>query len=108
MDQLDEQSVHGRVGVIIGGLVVGLAVLGAGGYLAWSKRQGGAGSVVSEEVGRWCAIREEWARQADPLAGDIMLKSVRDADRAEMEQLTLKRNKLCAEQGRRIAELKVQ
>jgi len=109
MDEMEAKTVHGRAGVIVILLVVvGIGVLGAGGYLAWSKRRGSSGPAMSDEVSRWCAIRQEWARQVDPLAGDIMLKSVKEEDRPTLEQLTSKRNKLSAENGRRIEELKIQ
>jgi len=109
MEKMDNE-IHGRTGMVIVILVVvGIIVLGAGGYLAWSKRRGGgATAAVSDEVTRWCSLRQDWARQADPLAGDIMLKSVKDEDRAAMEQLVAKRGKLAAEFGRRIDELRIQ
>ncbi len=104
-----DSSVHGRAGVIIVVLVVvGMVVLGAGGYLAWSKRhRDNGGSTGSEEASRWCQLRQEWQRKADPLAADIMLKSVKDEDRADMEQLMVKRNKLGIELARRLEELHI-
>jgi hypothetical protein len=105
----DSTSVHGRSGTLIVILViVGIAVLGAGGYLAYSKRHssdGGGGG--SDESSRWCQIRQEWQKQADPLAADIMLKSVKDEDRTALEQLVLKRNKLASDYGKRIGEVSI-
>src|SRR5512140_314372 len=97
----DSTSVHGRSGLIIAILVtVGIVVLGAGGYLAYSKRhQTDAGG--NDESARWCQIRQEWQKQADPLAADIMLKSVKDEDRPALEQLVLKRNRLASDFGKR-------
>jgi hypothetical protein len=103
----DASSVHGRSGIIIVALVVaGMVVLGAGGYLAWSKRHHGQ-SAGDEEGARWCQIRQEWLKQADPLTADIMLKSVKEEDRGAMELLVSKRNTLAGDFGRRIAGLKI-
>ncbi len=92
---------HGRTGIIVVVIVVlGIGVLGAGGYLAWSKRRSGestTGATGSADLVKWCELRQEWGRKVNPMVGDIMLKAVKDEDRAEHDQLVLKRNKLSAE-----------
>jgi hypothetical protein len=107
MERLETTSVHGRSAMLILVLVVaGMAVLGTGGYLAWSKRRA-PGEPTSSDATPWCQLRGEWAQKVDPLAGDIMLKSVRPEDKAEAERLVLERNKLCETYARRIRGLKI-
>jgi hypothetical protein len=104
----DSTAVHGRSGTLIVILViVGMVVLGAGGYLAYSKRRHTDGGGGNDESARWCQIRQEWQKQADPLAADIMLKSVKGEDRSALEQLVLKRNKLASDFGKRIGEVPI-
>jgi hypothetical protein len=98
----ETSAVHGRTGIIVVVIVIlGIGVLGAGGYLAWSKRRGAeagaSGASGSADLVKWCELRQEWARKVNPMVGDIMLKAVKDEDRAEHDQLVLKRNKLSAE-----------
>jgi hypothetical protein len=107
-DQQPEASVHGRTGIIVAMIVVvGIGVLGVGGYLAWSKRrgEGTAGATGSADVVKWCELRQEWARKVNPMVGDILLKAVRDQDRAEHDQLVLKRNKISGEYAGKLREL---
>jgi hypothetical protein len=105
MDQM-EPSVHGRTGIIILILVViGVVVVGAGGYLAWSKRKAEP-SMLSAEVSEWCSIRQEWAKKVVPLNADILLKSVSPNDAQEYEALSTKRNQICHEYAAKIWEMK--
>lgn len=107
MEQFEPLGVKKRSGIIIGVVtVVALAIFGAGGYLAWSQRSGGREG-MSDEFNQWCEIRKEWNRKIDPLTSDIMLKSVKQEDRPELEQLFAKRSKLCEEYARRVRELKI-
>lgn len=104
----ETSAVHGRTGIIVVVIVVlGIGVLGAGGYLAWSKRRGESetGASGSADLVKWCELRQEWARKVNPMVGDIMLKAVKDQDRAEHDQLVLKRNKLAAEYAAKLRGL---
>ena len=110
MDQLDTLPGKGKTGVIVLVIVVvGLVLVGFGGYLVYKKKNSnGHGQVASDaEVGAWCAIRKEWARAVKPLVGDILLKSVRQEDKQAREALVLKRNSLCREYAEKIVQLKV-
>jgi hypothetical protein len=105
MEQSEIKLSQGRSGILIVILVfVGIAILAAGGYLAWSKRRA-EGPVTSGEITEWCKIRAEWAEKAVPLSADIMLKSVSPTEKQEFERLTVERNKLCNEFGRQVQDL---
>jgi hypothetical protein len=106
-DSLETSHVQRRSGVIVAVVIFGIALLAAGGYLAWSKRRGGGATatIASPTVSKWCELRQDWARKVDPLAGDIMLKAVKPEDKPAHEQLLLQRTKLCNEHAARAREL---
>jgi hypothetical protein len=113
MNQFDTPPGQKRTGVIVVGLVVvGLVLVGTGGYLVYSKKKNNNGSgapsgLAEKEAAEWCKIRREWAQKVQPLVGDILLKSVKAADKEERDKLVLKRNTLCQQYARKVADLKV-
>lgn len=108
MDQLEPQIGSKRTGILIVIIVVfGVSVLGAGGYLAWSKRRGTPTVTITDEAKKWCEIRQQWAKAVRPLGADIMLKSVRPEDKEELALLVEKRSQLIHQYAKQIRELKV-
>ncbi len=75
-------------------VIVGIAVLALGGYLAYRKKHGGGETAAAPPEGfsRWCELRREWAKKVVPLAGDIVLKSIKESDKEAREALVLERN----------------
>jgi len=90
-------------------VVVGIVGVGAGGYLAWSRTQGGddGPQVDNRELEQWCKLRQEWAKKVEPLVGDILLKSVKPEDKAELDKLVVQRNTLCQDYARQLRDMKV-
>jgi len=87
---------------------LGLALVAVGAFLVLGKKagKGNKARVDSSEVTRWCELRQEWAKKVDPLAGDIMVKSVKPADKPELDKLVVQRNVLCQDFARKLRELK--
>lgn len=108
-DRLESPLVHRRTGVIVIILaLVGVAFAVIGGYMVFGKRQSGGQTMLgATEVGPWCKLRQEWAREVEPLAGDIMLKSVKSTDNGELKKLKQRRNTLCQDYARRIREMRI-
>ena len=92
---------------LVGALVVaGIVILGAAAFVAFKRRgatQQAAASGGGEEVERWCDLRREWAKKADPMQGDILLKMAQDEQSAK--QLYVERNKLSQQYAKRLREL---
>jgi len=113
MEQFDTPGGQKRTGIIVVTLVViGLALVGTGGYLVYSKRQesgggSGSGAANAQELGQWCKIRQEWAKKVDSLVGDILLKSIKAQDKAELDKLVVNRNMISQDYARQLRELQV-
>ena len=89
-------------------VVVGILVLGVGAYVAFTKRSEARGPVVapvSAEHQKWCALRKTWQEQVSALSADIMLKSIRPEDAADLKKLMAKRNVVCQEQAGKLETL---
>jgi hypothetical protein len=110
MEHLDTPPAKSRMGVIVVILVVvGIVGVGAGGYLAWSRTQGGSDgpAVDSRELEQWCKLRQEWAKKVETLVGDILLKSVKPEDKGELDKLVVQRNTICQDYARQLRDMKV-
>ncbi len=108
MDQLEPQIGSKRTGILIVVLLIfGVSILGAGGYIAWSKRRSPPTVTASDEVQQWCKLRQEWAKEVVPIGADIMLKSIRPEDKEELETLMEKRSQLIQQYAKQVRELTV-
>ena len=112
MDFGAEVDHHGPNKKIVFAIVLlGIAVLSAGAFVAFRKRAGGP---VTDSPGEdlsgfsaWCKLRSTWAKEVGAMEPDIMLKSIRPADAAERKVLERKRNALCQTYAAKVRDLKV-
>ena len=108
MDQLEPQIGSKRTAILIVVILVfGVSVLGAGGFLAWSKRRSVPTAAITDEAQKWCELRQQWAKAVRPLGADIMLKSLRPEDKEELALLVEKRSQLIHQYAKQIRELKI-
>lgn len=106
MDFQENPSGQSR-SILIVIIIVMVGVLGAGigGFFAWKNSQG-VKVDVSSELTDWCQLRSDWAAKADPIAADIMVKSVRPEDKAEHDKLLQQRQDVANEFGAKLREMK--
>ena len=104
-DELDAVGGGSKKGLIVGVVVIlGIAVLGVGGYLAYKKRVAPPEVTGPQKaVGQWCELRQGWARKVRPLAGDIMLKMVNDPE--GYKKLLAQRKEVCRTYAVKLQEL---
>lgn len=107
-----ESPPSSKSGVIVMILVVvGIAAVGIGGYLVWSKKNGNANAltkkVADSEVESWCKVRQQWQREVSAINGDILLKSARAEDAKELQELKVKRNKACQDFASKLRDINV-
>ena len=111
MDELEAPAAKKTGVVVIILVILGIGGVGAGAWVLLSKNGNGGGptaaGVDTREVQAWCKLRQEWAKKVDPMAADIMLKSVRPEDKEALDKLTVERNKLCQEYARKLREMNV-
>ncbi len=90
-------------------VLLGMGVVGVGGYLMWKRRAGGqaggATVAVDSSVDAWCDLRREWDKRALALAGDIMLAAATPGQESRRDELNVERNKTCQERARSLREL---
>lgn len=108
----DESLHQGRMKSIVILVVVAIALLGGGVVLLWMKKSGqlsepAVAETSNDELIKWCAIRKEWAEKVNPMSGDIMLKSVKEEDRAVYKELLQKRDEVCREFGKKIETMTI-
>jgi len=97
----------GKVKLVIALVLLGMGVLAAGAYVAFSKRSGASVDPADEpsrELSQWCELRRAWAKRVDPVVSDILLKQVQAPDDAQ--KLATERNKLCQQFAKKIRERK--
>jgi hypothetical protein len=108
MDQF-ESPPSKKTGMIVVILVIlGVGAVGIGGFLVWNKKNGnGAGTIeASREMEPWCKLRQEWAKNVEPLKGDIMIAFAKKDEKARAAHV-LKRNTLCQDFATKVRDLKV-
>lgn len=109
MDDLDPAVTGNRTGLIIGIVVVGVSVLGLGAYLAYNNNNKGNGVVAvaanPKGMESWCKLRQEWAKKVNTMAGDIMLKSIKEQDKEARDELVITRNRTCHEYAEKLRDL---
>ncbi len=111
MDELDTIP-KSKTGLIVAVVVVGIGVLGIGLFLAYQKKGGGGGDgggggggEVTAEAAQWCKLRQDWAREVRPLAGEIMVAGVKAGAEDELQKLVVKRNSICNAKAKATREL---
>ncbi|MBW2732783.1 MAG: AgmX/PglI C-terminal domain-containing protein [Deltaproteobacteria bacterium] len=104
------ESGHSKSKVLVLLMVVAaIILLGAVAYIGFTRRAGGGSPEASlgGDLGRWCALRSEWASKVNSLEADILLKSVRAEDEKARKALQSQRGRLCQEYAEKVRKLTV-